>query len=45
MIRRGSVVVSFIYGILMLHEKNVRRKTVDLCILLAGLALLIFGSV
>lgn len=44
MIRRGSVVVSFFYGVIALHEKNVRRKVVDLCILLAGLVLLVVGS-
>lgn len=44
MIRRGSVVVSFIYGVVALHEKNIRRKAVDLAILLTGLILLVAGS-
>ena len=44
MIRRGSVVVSFIYGMTVLHEKNIRRKTIDLCILLTVLTLLLAGS-
>lgn len=45
MIRRGSVMVSFVYGVVVLHEKNVRRKTLDLAILLVGLVLLVLGSV
>lgn len=44
MIRRGSVIVSFFYGVLMLHEKNVRMKLIDLSILLIGLACLVIGS-
>lgn len=44
MIRRGSVIVSFLYGVTMLHEKNVRLKLLDLSLLLAGLILLILGS-
>lgn len=44
MIRRGSVLVSFFYGVLILREGHVRAKIVDLCILLASLALLVAGS-
>lgn len=44
MIRRGSVVVSFFYGVLVLHEKNVKAKLMDLCVLLLSLALLVIGS-
>ncbi len=44
MIRRGSVLVSFFYGITALHEKNVRLKLADLSLLLIGLVLLILGS-
>lgn len=44
MIRRGSVVVSFIYGVAALHERNIRRKSIDLAILLTGLVLLVAGS-
>jgi len=44
MIRRGSVIVSFLYGVLILHESHVRAKTVDLIIMLCGLALLVAGS-
>lgn len=44
MIRRGSVLVSFAYGVLILHERHVRQKLIDLGILLASLLLLILGS-
>lgn len=44
MIRRGSVLVSFAFGVLVLKEHNVRAKLVDLGILLISLVLLIVGS-
>ncbi|MBE6318280.1 MAG: DMT family transporter [Bacteroidales bacterium] len=44
MIRRGSVIVSFIFGVIILQEKNVKMKIIDLFILLIGLVLLVFGS-
>lgn len=44
MIRRGSVIVSFLYGVLALREKNVKLKIADLTILLIGLIFLILGS-
>ncbi|MDE5727796.1 MAG: DMT family transporter [Duncaniella sp.] len=44
MIRRGSVIVSFFYGFLVLHEQNIRLKLFDLSILLIGLACLVIGS-
>lgn len=44
MIRRGSVLVPFLYGILVLHERNVRMKTLDLMLLMISLALLVAGS-
>ena len=44
MIRRGSVLVSFFFGVIALHEKDVRAKLLDLGILLLGLVLLIIGS-
>lgn len=44
MIRRGSVIVSFLYGVLILHEKNIRAKVIDLSILLVSLALLVIGA-
>ena len=44
MIRRGSVIVSFLYGVIALREKNLRLKLIDLSVLLAGLILLVIGS-
>ncbi len=44
MIRRGSVIVSFFYGVIALHEKHIRLKLIDLGILLIGLTLLVLGS-
>lgn len=44
MIRRGSVIVSFIYGVVALHEKNIKPKLIDLGVLLVSLALLVIGS-
>lgn len=44
MIRRGSVIVSFFYGVIALHEKHIKLKLVDLGILLIGLTLLVLGS-
>ncbi len=44
MIRRGSVLVSFAFGVLVFHEGNVKAKLADLGILLVSLVLLIIGS-
>lgn len=44
MIRRGSVIVSFLYGMIALHEKNIKLKLIDLTILLIGLSFLVIGS-
>lgn len=44
MIRRGSVIVSFLYGVLALQEKNIRPKLIDLGVLLLSLVLLVVGS-
>lgn len=44
MIRRGSVLVSFVYGVIILHEKHVREKLIDLGLLLLSLGLLVAGS-
>ncbi|MDE5920015.1 MAG: DMT family transporter [Paramuribaculum sp.] len=44
MIRRGSVVIPFVYGAVMLHEKNFKAKAADLCILMISLGLLVVGS-
>lgn len=44
MIRRGSVIVSFLYGVFALHEKNIKLKLIDLSVLLVGLLFLVLGS-
>ena len=44
MIRRGSVIVSFFYGVIALHEKNIKLKLIDLTLLLIGLSFLVIGS-
>ena len=44
MIRRGSVVVSFFFGAMAFHEKNLKSKIVDLAIVLLGMIFLYFGS-
>lgn len=44
MIRRGSVVVAFLFGALLLHEKNLKHKAIDLALILIGLFFLYLGS-
>ncbi len=44
MIRRSSVVVSFLCGALLFHEKNLRSKALDLILVLVGLFFLLLGS-
>ena len=44
MIRRGSVVVSFMFGALFFHEKNLRAKALDLALVLLGMVCLYIGS-
>ncbi len=43
MIRRGSVLVSFCYGVVVLRESHVRAKAADLLVLLLSLGLLVAG--
>lgn len=44
MIRRGSVVVSFIFGAMFFHEKNLKSKAIDLLLVLIGMIFLYLGS-
>ena len=44
MIRRGSVVVSFLFAALAFHEKNLKSKVVDLALVLLGMVCLYIGS-
>ncbi|MDO9155028.1 MAG: DMT family transporter [Paludibacter sp.] len=43
-IRRSGVVVPFIYGGLILHDKNMKLKSVDMVGVLLGMLLLFLGS-
>ena len=44
MIRRGSVVVSFLFGAFLLHEKNLKAKAFDIALIILGLFFLYLGS-
>ena len=44
MIRRGSVIVSFLFGAAFFHEKNLRAKAIDLALVLLGMIFLYIGS-
>ena len=44
MIRRSSVIVSFLCGALLFHEKNLKSKVIDLILVLLGLFFLLIGS-
>ena len=44
LMRRCSVVVTFVVGAIVFKEKNLKAKSLDLAILLAGIACLVLGS-
>lgn len=44
MIRRSSVLVSFVFGAFVFHEKNIRSKAMDLLLVLVSLLLLLLGT-
>ena len=44
MVRRGSVIVSFIFGALFFREKNLKSKAIDLILVLIGMIFLYLGS-
>lgn len=44
MVRRGSVIVSFLFGALLFKEKNLRAKAIDLLFVLLGMICLFIGS-
>ena len=44
-IRRGGAVIGFAYGLIFLHESDVRRKVLCMLGILAGLICLAFGSI
>lgn len=44
MVRRGSVIVSFLFGAMLFHEKNLKSKIIDLILVLIGMFFLYLGS-
>ena len=44
MVRRGSVIVSFLFGAMVFREKNLRSKAIDLFLILIGMVFLYWGS-
>ena len=44
MVKRGSVVVSFLFGALFFREKNLKSKAIDLVLVLIGMFFLYLGS-
>ena len=44
MVRRGSVIVSFLFGAIFFHEKNLKAKAFDLALVLLGMIFLYIGT-
>ncbi len=44
LIRRGSVLISFICGVLIFRERNLKAKALDLLLILIGMIFIYFGS-
>ena len=44
MVRRGSVIVSFVVGALVFREKNLRSKAIDLLLVLLSMLFLCLGQ-
>ena len=44
LVRRGSVLISFLCGAILFREKNLRAKALDLAIILLGMALIWIGT-
>lgn len=45
MVRRSSVLVSFMFGAMVFHEKNLKRKAVDLILVFISMIFLYLGNV
>lgn len=45
MVRRGSVIVSFMMGAFLFHEQNLKSKAVDLVLVLIGMLFLYLGTI
>ncbi|MCQ2291383.1 MAG: hypothetical protein MJZ63_08970 [Muribaculaceae bacterium] len=44
MIRRCSALVAFVYGVVVLHEGDLKLKVIDQCLLIAGVLCMVIGS-
>lgn len=44
MVRRSSVLVSFLFGAIFFHERNLKGKAIDLSLVLLSMVLLFIGS-
>ena len=44
MVRRGSVLVSFLFGAWVFREKNLKSKAIDLLLVLIGMIFLYLGT-
>jgi len=44
MIRRSSVLITFLFGALVFKEGHIKDKALDMALMMAGIALLLFGS-
>lgn len=44
MVRRSSVIVSFLFGAMVFHEKNLKSKAIDLLLVLLGMMFLYLGT-
>jgi transporter family protein len=44
LVRRSSVIISFICGVIIFKERNIKAKLLDLALLLAGMAFIWLGT-
>ena len=44
LVRRGSVIISFICGVLIFKERNIKAKILDLCLILLGMLFIWLGT-
>ena len=43
-VRRGGCIIAFVYGAIVLHDKNIRRKAICLVGVLLGMIFLLLGT-
>jgi transporter family protein len=44
LVRRSSVIISFICGVIVFKERNIKAKLIDLAIILLGMAFIWIGT-